>query len=361
MSVITFPDTLRFARMSWGQKLADVDFDSPFGSQSQEIDVPRWLVTADANTMYERDAGAWQALILSLKGKKNQLELWNHGRPVPRGTLRGSLTLKNSVVQGATSMTLLSASGNTLQNANNLAVSPWTQNISGFWTSAASTDILGPDGINANVTKFTVGAASSSVLFTRQGGLAIPSGARTASLYIYVPSGQGLTSWRCGADWQDAETNVGTTSTVFDAWVRISVSATLAATRNALDFNMLLNNATPVAGSGKFFYAAFAKEEAGSSATAYGYGQTLLAGDFLGLGSGTTQQVVMVTDDATAVGQGEITVNIQPPLRNAFSAGSTVTWNKPKALFRRADSETMWEYSTITASGFSLNLIEDWR
>lgn len=90
-------------------------------------------------------------------------------------------------------------------------------------------------------------------------------------------------------------------------------------------------------------------------------GETLKQGDMLGLGSGTTQQVMMVTADATANGSGVITVDIQPPLRNAFSAGASVTWDKPKALFRRTNAESGWDYSGTYASGFSLALIEDWR
>lgn len=88
---------------------------------------------------------------------------------------------------------------------------------------------------------------------------------------------------------------------------------------------------------------------------------TLLEGDLLGLGSGLTQQVVMVTGDATANGSGVITVNIEPPLRNAFTAGASVTWDKPKALFRRTNSDAQWDYSSVYASGFGLDLIEDWR
>lgn len=89
--------------------------------------------------------------------------------------------------------------------------------------------------------------------------------------------------------------------------------------------------------------------------------KTLLAGDLLGLGTGTTQQVVMVTADATSNGSGVITVSIEPPLRNAFVATSAVTWDKPKALFRRTQSRAGWDYESVFASGFTLDLIEDVR
>lgn len=89
--------------------------------------------------------------------------------------------------------------------------------------------------------------------------------------------------------------------------------------------------------------------------------KTLKAGDLLGLGAGVTQQVVMVMADATANGSGVISVTTEPPLRNARLIAATVTWDKPKALFRRKQSTASWDYENIVASGFGLELIEDPR
>lgn len=89
--------------------------------------------------------------------------------------------------------------------------------------------------------------------------------------------------------------------------------------------------------------------------------KTLLQGDLLGIGSTTTQQVVMVTADATSDGSGIISVTIEPPLRNAFAGASAVTWDKPKALFRRTQSAARWDYESVFVTGFNLDLIEDIR
>ena len=89
--------------------------------------------------------------------------------------------------------------------------------------------------------------------------------------------------------------------------------------------------------------------------------KTLKSGDWLGLGTGTTQQVVMVTADATANGSGVISVTVEPPLRNGHLIAAAVTWDKPKALFRRKQSAASWDYKNVSVSGFSLDLIEDWR
>lgn len=90
-------------------------------------------------------------------------------------------------------------------------------------------------------------------------------------------------------------------------------------------------------------------------------GKTLLRGDYLGLGSGLTQQVVMIIADALSDGSGVIAVTVEPFLRNAFSTGAAVTWDKPKALFRRVNSKFGWENYRARVEGFALDLIEDWR
>ena len=81
----------------------------------------------------------------------------------------------------------------------------------------------------------------------------------------------------------------------------------------------------------------------------------------LQLGSGSTQQVVMNMTDATADGSGVITVTTEPPLRNGFSAGASVIWDRPSALFRRNTSETTWEYTPRIVKGFGMSFAEDWR
>jgi hypothetical protein len=91
-------------------------------------------------------------------------------------------------------------------------------------------------------------------------------------------------------------------------------------------------------------------------------GKTLVEGDLLGFGSGITQQVVMVIVGGTADINGIINVTVEAPLRNAFSIGSAVTWNKPKALFRVTQAKFPWEYGLgQIVTGFALDLIEDWR
>lgn len=202
MSVIDFPSTLKVAKASWAQQRLDVSFNSAFGSQALEGSAPIWNVTLESPPALESNGGGWQSLIMQLRGKTNQLALWNHARPVPLGTMRGTMTLNSDAAQGATTLSIV-ASGQTAK--------------------------------------------------------------------------------------------------------------------------------------------------------------TLLQGDMIGIGSLLTQQVVMVVADATSDGSGVVEVAVEPALRNAFSAGESVTWDKPKALFRRVDSKSGWNYYGAVVEGFMLDLREDWR
>ncbi len=202
MAVITLPSTLAISRMTWAQQRRDMAFASAFGSQAVEISPPLWAVAISGPNLANANAGAWQSLLMRLRGKTNQLELWNLARPAPLGTMRGAMALSGTHAQGSSTLSILAA-----------------------------------------------------------GEIA----------------------------------------------------------------------------------------------------KTLLQGDLLGIGSGTTQQVVMVMADATSDGAGAIAVSIEPPLRNGFASAAPVVWDKPKALFRAASSKTGWEYTGSVVGIGTLELIEDWR
>jgi hypothetical protein len=203
MAVITFVESLEKVEMTWGMKRLDAESRSVFGVQAIEAGYPLWEVTLSSPMAPEVMSGGWKALLMQLRGRLNQIAMWDMARPIPIGTMRGTMVLGVAAVQGDVSMTI-------------------------------ATD-----------------ASQAS--------------------------------------------------------------------------------------------------------------KTLVQGDMLGIGIGLTQQVVMVVADATADVSGNIVVTFEPPLRNSFSLSSAVTWDKPKALFRRNDSQTSWKYTGHMAEGFNLNLTEDWR
>ena len=207
MAVIAFPlptdiPTCYVKTMRWERFDQDVTSRGIFGVQSVATMAPLWKVAVTFDIQAEGDAGTYQSLIMRLDGSRNQLSLYNAGRPTPKGTYTG---------------------------------------------------ILG-------TTTISSGASGSNTI--------------TLSNANYTTS-------------------------------------------------------------------------------------TLKAGDFIGVGSGLTQQVVMVTADATA-SAGSITATVYPALRNTVTGG-TATLQYPRALFRSQSNVAGWDYSTVVVDGMSLDLLEDVR
>lgn len=92
-------------------------------------------------------------------------------------------------------------------------------------------------------------------------------------------------------------------------------------------------------------------------------GQTLLAGDFIGVNQAANgRQVLHVQADAVVAGNGLMTVTFEPVLRLAVAAGSAIVWQRPTCLMRRTTDETSWGlHPGEMEGGFSLDLMEDWN
>lgn len=96
--------------------------------------------------------------------------------------------------------------------------------------------------------------------------------------------------------------------------------------------------------------------------TASGQGtNTLLAGDWLQIGTGLTGQLVMVTADAAA-SVGVITVSFKHPMRIAQNAGTAVTWDKSLGHYKLMSPTPNWTYDpgTLAQGGFELDFLEQW-
>lgn len=65
-----------------------------------------------------------------------------------------------------------------------------------------------------------------------------------------------------------------------------------------------------------------------------GASKTLLAGDYLQLGTGENAKLHQVVEDAAASVAGVVTVTLEPPLRAAYSSGTDVVLSNPKGAFR---------------------------
>lgn len=98
-----------------------------------------------------------------------------------------------------------------------------------------------------------------------------------------------------------------------------------------------------------------------TSVSVSGGNGTLLRGDWLQIGSMAlgTYQLVSVTADTTVPG----TVAIEPPLRNAVAGGTSVNWDKARALFKLTGAdlpEFLAGASAGQIQGFKVQLLEQW-
>lgn len=109
----------------------------------------------------------------------------------------------------------------------------------------------------------------------------------------------------------------------------------------------------------------------GASPTINGAGQTgqelavgglpanavIRAGDFFQIGSSSTARLYTVTQDATANGSGQATLDIWPRLRTATTNGAAIVTSSPRGVFRLAAPSVSLQFEPFRY-GLSLQFIE---
>ena len=80
---------------------------------------------------------------------------------------------------------------------------------------------------------------------------------------------------------------------------------------------------------------------------------SLLAGDYIQLGSGSTARLHKVLQDQT--GDGDL--EIWPALRDDYS-GATAIYTNPKGVFRLSQNVTSWAINNSSAYGISFEAVE---
>lgn len=80
---------------------------------------------------------------------------------------------------------------------------------------------------------------------------------------------------------------------------------------------------------------------------------SLLAGDYIQLGSGANSKLHQVLVDQTGNG----TLEIWPALRNNYT-DTTVIFNSPKGLFRLANNISSWSINNSSAYGITFEAVE---
>ena len=131
MPTYTYPDPDTFGNqwrpesMEWGQQAISLESRSPYNGEIKTVDLlgHRWMVSMSypVHTLAERPDV--EAFWIGLRGKTGRVNLWDIGRPVPRGSMRGSPTLAAGAAFQATSLSIATASGNTLLAGDRIKVS----------------------------------------------------------------------------------------------------------------------------------------------------------------------------------------------------------------------------------------------
>ncbi|QOR55719.1 MAG: hypothetical protein YHS30scaffold667_15 [Phage 65_10] len=135
-SVVTLPSGILFGpECGMGEVRYDgVDMADSTGSvQTRLYGHPRWTVTlASPQRMTNAEAARWRQLVLSMKGRLNVLTVGDVVQTAPRGTMRGTITLRSSCAAGDETLLLTGGSG---QAARTLLAGDFIQVGTGYGSS----------------------------------------------------------------------------------------------------------------------------------------------------------------------------------------------------------------------------------
>lgn len=365
----------------WGQQRYDlVSTSDETGSEQTRLKgVPRWTLSlVQPAWLTLAEGGAWQAMVVALRGKVNRLEAYDPVRLAPQGTARGALTLSADVAAGASTIGLSGArAGNNLLYATeDLTADVWfggttvTANVATAPSGAGNGDLISAGSAGLSCSQYTPSIASGVAVtlsgsFKRSGG----------STHVLLGFGSGSYGWfnlQTGAVGSNSQLGTATTFSGLaitaqgNGWYRCALTATTTGTGNLRCAILPTSGDTLGSASGDQIYAWGIKAAVEAAPSAYEGLPTLKPGDLLRIGSGLgTSQCVMAMgpSDTVADPLGNMTVPIEAPPRIAFASGTAVAWDKPTAFFRaRGGSASSWKYGNrgTTQVGLSLDLIETW-
>jgi hypothetical protein len=86
---------------------------------------------------------------------------------------------------------------------------------------------------------------------------------------------------------------------------------------------------------------------------------TGIAGDWLQFGTGADSHLHKLTQDFTANGSGEATIEFWPALREALADNAGITLANPKGVFRLASNVREWSIDIGRSYGFQFSCVED--
>lgn len=112
MSTITLPAQFTPSTATFTQNTAQRVSAAPFGGSEQAIDLmnDRWTCNCEIAIKSAAKAASLEAFVGAMRGQTNVVALYHFARPVPNGTVRGTLTLNAAAAQGASSIVVTGCS-----------------------------------------------------------------------------------------------------------------------------------------------------------------------------------------------------------------------------------------------------------
>lgn len=126
MAIVTIPAGLYMSALTIRQRVFNVqEVSEVTGSVAERIGVARWIAGIKSpDRMTESQAALWTAMAIQLRGRINHLALYDVVRPVPVGTMRGSLTLNGTHAGGSATLSITGGAG---QAGTTLKAQDWLQ------------------------------------------------------------------------------------------------------------------------------------------------------------------------------------------------------------------------------------------
>jgi hypothetical protein len=89
-----------------------------------------------------------------------------------------------------------------------------------------------------------------------------------------------------------------------------------------------------------------------------GAAATYKAGDWVQIGTSTGARLHKITADATADGSGNVTLNVEPELKQAYGATTAVNLTNPVGIWRLATNDVGWDINSAARFGFAFSVVE---
>lgn len=87
-----------------------------------------------------------------------------------------------------------------------------------------------------------------------------------------------------------------------------------------------------------------------------GSGQTINAGEYFQIGTGSDAHIHQVVE--TIAMDGSDTLVIEPPLRTSYADNTALDFTQPKGLWRLSSNSSEWNISTASMYGFTFSCME---